>query len=101
MYAVLPYIEEQLAAIERAPEMFGSLLAVEVQYIMLLEIRAVAQYPERLTKEPRFVRDLWNRFNQEREQEFSRFDPLQNYPQLIRLLKEFQSALDVLLKAFP
>lgn len=53
---VVAYANEQLDALLRAPEMFGDVAAVELQFLILLEVLVVARRPD-LDAKPRYVRD--------------------------------------------
>lgn len=52
---IVTYVDEQLAAIFAAPEMWGSSEAIELQVIQLLEVRALTLRPEIEKQNPRGV----------------------------------------------
>ncbi len=60
----IEYVNEQLDSIERAPEMWGPPLAVELQYLLLLEFYVVTAAPEVAQSNPRYVRELFAEFVQ-------------------------------------
>lgn len=56
------YIEQQLESLCRRPEMWGDSICVELQYLLLIEFWLVNTRPELEQKNPRIVRDEFQRF---------------------------------------
>lgn len=59
---ILRYIDEQLDAMARAPEMWGPPHCVELQVLQLLEFRSVTLRPEMERRNPRLVLDAYDEF---------------------------------------
>lgn len=60
--AILRYIDDQLDAIARAPEMWGPPQCVELQVLQLLEFRSVTLRPQLEKNNPRAVLDRYDEF---------------------------------------
>ncbi|AKT37740.1 hypothetical protein [Chondromyces crocatus] len=92
---IVRYVDEQLDAIEKHPRMWGPDLCVELQYLQLLEFRAIALRPAHELSNPRAVLDAFTRFL---ASEFSGAPPV---PLSALLAKEHREGeLAKLLRAF-
>ncbi|MBK6514450.1 MAG: hypothetical protein IPG04_10120 [Polyangiaceae bacterium] len=63
---ITTWVDERLREMLAAPRMWGSLEAVEMQALLLLELRALALRPETLLGEPRLVIDGYASFLREK-----------------------------------
>lgn len=59
---ILAYVDEQLAGMRRAPLMWGPPIAIEMQYLQLLETRLLVMRPDLDREQPRLVLDRYIEF---------------------------------------
>ena len=59
---IIKYVENQIACIHKSPSMFGSLEAIELQFIQLIEIWAVAHNPVVMIKNEKYVLEKYEQF---------------------------------------